>query len=312
MNERRPVVLDVDTGIDDAWALYYALTSPTLEVLGITTGFGNAEVEVTTRNTLLMVDLLGRDVPVYAGAARPLLRPWMGPVPEYHGDNGLGNVSLPEPKSHARSRDASAYLRDVIRERPGQVTLITVARLTNLARALLYDPDLAALIPRVVMMGGAAFVPGNITATAEANIWGDPEAADIVFQSGIPITMIGLDVTMQARLTQDDLNLWSHSDPHATLLKRATAFYIRAYERDDATIRGWCPIHDPLAVAVAEDPTLVTTVRYPVRVETRGHLTDGMTVVDGRRPDSAQGADVAVAVDADRFLTQFRARLLQP
>lgn len=307
---RSKIVLDVDTGIDDAWALYYALRSPGLDVLGITTIFGNADLDTTTENTLLMLDLLNAPIPVYRGADRPLLRDWDGPVPAYHGHNGLGDAHRGTPSRQHEPLDAAHYLRDVVRQHPHQVTLVTVARLTNVARALLYDPVIAQMIPRIVMMGGAAFVPGNVTAVAEANIWGDPEAADLVFRSGIPITMVGLDVTMQARLTRADLAGWRSNAPYAALLKEATEFYIRAYERDDPALRGSCPLHDPLAVAVAEDPSLVSTTPYPVRVESHGQFTDGMTVVDGRMPGAPGSIDVARKLDQERFLARFRERLL--
>lgn len=308
---RRPIVLDVDTGIDDAWALVYAANSPRLDLLGVTTVFGNADLNTTTHNTLAVLELVGSRSPVYRGAHRPLMRDWMGPVPQYHGHNGLGDAPLPTVSRQAERIDAARFIVEAVRSHPHSLTIVTVARLTNVARALLYDPGLAPLIERVVMMGGAAFVPGNVTAVAEANIWGDPEAADIVFHSGVPVTMVGLDVTMQARLTRRDLTRLDPGLRYAELLTHATEFYIRAYERDDPNIDGWCPLHDPLAVAVAEDPSLVKVERFPVRVEARGQWTDGMTVVDARTRTGgsvAAGADVAVELDADRFLTVFRER----
>ncbi|MDA8204983.1 MAG: nucleoside hydrolase [Thermaerobacter sp.] len=305
----RPVILDVDTGIDDAWALVYAAHSPNLELLGVTTVFGNADLETTTRNTLCMLDLLGANTPVYQGADRPLLREWAGPVPRYHGDNGLGNATLPPVSRQAESQHAAQFIREQVRSRAGQITLVTVARLTNLARALLYEPGLAALIDRVVMMGGAAFCAGNVTAVAEANIWGDPEAADIVFRSGVPITMVGLDVTMQARLRREDLNRLDPALPYAKVLQDASEYYIRAYEQDSPGIHGWCPLHDPLAVAVADDPSLVGTETFPVRVETQGQRTDGMTIVDRRDGCAGTGAEVALTLDIERFLSVFRARV---
>lgn len=307
--DRKKIILDVDTGIDDAWALYYALTSPKLEILGITTVFGNADLETTTRNTLIITELLGSDVPVYPGAERPLIRPWTGPVPAFHGVNGLGDTPLPAPNRRPESTDASDYLRAMIRRHAGDLTLVTVARLTNLARCFIAEPSLAASLAEVVVMGGAAFVPGNVTATAEANIWGDPEAAQVVFQSGVPITLVGLDVTLQARLRTDDLESWRDSGPLARILKEATRFYIAAYQKDDPENDGWCPLHDPLAVAVAEDHSLVETSRYPVMIETRGQWTDGMTVVDGRQKGA--GARVALGLDSTRFVDTFKSRLLR-
>lgn len=306
--QARPVILDVDTGIDDAWALAYAAASPRLDILGITTVFGNADLDTTTRNTLLMLELLTRDIPVYRGASRPLIREWTGPVPAFHGHNGLGDAPLPPVTRTAAKTDAAAFMAETIAQRPGEVTLVMVARLTNLARALLAHPDLSEKIDRVVMMGGAAFCPGNVTAVAEANIWGDPEAADIVFQSGVPITMVGLDVTMKAQLTRRDVDGWQAHQAWAEILRQATRYYIDAYQTEASAPTESCPLHDPLAVAVAEDPTLITTARYPVRVETRGLLTDGMTVVDARDP-AQSGATVALDLDTVRFLSRFKARL---
>lgn len=309
LDTRRAAVLDVDTGIDDAWALVYAVRSPILHVMGVTTVFGNANLDTTTRNTLSVLDLLGSDVPVFRGSERPLLREGAEPVPEYHGSNGLGDAAVPPPLRAEEPQEAAQFLVDAVRSHPHALTIITVARLTNLARALLYDPEIASLADRVVMMGGAAFCPGNVTPVAEANIWGDPEAADIVFQSGIPITMVGLDVTMQARLTRQDLERLDPAHSYTALLRHATEFYIQAYERDDPTVKGWCPLHDPLAVAVAEDPSLVTTRRFPVRVESRGQFTDGMTVVDARSSVGSVGAEVAVDLDRLRFMQTFYARV---
>jgi inosine-uridine nucleoside N-ribohydrolase len=306
---RQRIVLDVDTGIDDAWALIYALRSPCFEVLGITTVFGNADIDTTTRNTLIMTDLLQSPVPVFRGSAAPLCRGWDGPVPRYHGYNGLGDAPLPTTARHAESLEAVSFLHQVVRQFPHQVTLVTLARLTNVARLLLFDPATVGLIRRLVIMGGAAFVPGNVTPVAEANIWGDPEAADLVMHSGIPMTMVGLDVTHQARLSREDLSRLDPALAYASIMREATEFYIHAYETDNSAFEGWCPIHDPLAVAVAEDPTLVTTRRYPVRVESQGRFTTGMTVVDARNATQSVGVDVAVSLDAEEFLRRFRPRV---
>lgn len=305
----RPIILDVDTGIDDAWAIAYALNSPTLDVLGITTGYGNADVETTTHNTLLMVQLLGRDTPVYRGAERPLVRPWDGPVPSIHGQNGMGDVILPALTRHAERLEAAQFILDAVQTSTKKVTLVAVARLTNVARVLLYDPTIKTRIDRIILMGGAAFCPGNVSAVAEANIWGDPEAADLVFQSGIPITMVGLDVTMKTRLTRRDLEHLDPSLPVSSILKEATNFYINAYQHGDASIDEWCPLHDPLAVAVAEEPSLIHTHPYSVRVETKGEWTDGMTVVDARQDNPTSPIEVAIAVDSEAFLQKFRQRL---
>lgn len=304
-----PVILDVDTGIDDAWALVYALRSSTLDVVGITTGFGNADLDTTTRNTLAITELLGSSVPVYRGSDRPLLRSWSGPVVRYHGVNGLGDALVPQPRTNAQSQDAASFIRDAVHRAPGQITIITLARLTNLARAILYDPSISNLAKGIVMMGGSAFSPGNVTPVAEANVWGDPEACDIVFRSGLDITMVGLDVTMQAQLRRTHLAALDPTRPYAALLQQATEFYIHAYEKDNPEIQGWCPIHDPLAVAVVEDPSIVRLKRFPVQVETHGQHTDGMTVVDGRVQHHREGIQVALDLDRRRFLQMFCERV---
>ena len=309
--DRIPVILDVDTGIDDAMAIWYALASPRLDVRGITSCFGNGGIEVTTRNTLLAVELSGRSVPVYQGAAHPLASGVVGTAEAFHGANGLGEAALPAVRGRAAPESAAEYLASALA--PGGVVLVATARLTNLALALALHPELAEQIQRVVVMGGAAFCPGNVTAVAEANIWGDPEAADLVFQSGVPITMVGLDVTHQACLADRHMRA-SAPDPdraYAEVLATATEFYMRAYNPGVPAGNRTCPLHDPLAVAVAEDPALVTTRPYEVRVSLQDPVTRGMTVVDARgsAPAPTHPVDVAVAVDAARFVQEFCRRL---
>lgn len=305
MNGKQKVILDVDTGVDDALALLAAVLSDKLDVIGITTSFGNVDVETATRNTLAVLEYAGRtDVPVFAGAEQPLLREWQGPVPWIHGDNGLGDADLPPLRTMPQDESATSFIHRTVSAYPGEVVVIPVARMTNLAKVVQYDPTIADKIKRIVMMGGAAFCPGNVTPTAEANIWGDPEAGHIVFQCGAPITMVGLDVTMQARLTTRHLDTLRET-PYAHFLKQAVSFYIGAYERTQAQDDGdrWCALHDPLAVAMVEDPTLCETRDYYVDVETHGLLTAGTTVVDARAvPEHRPNASVCVKIDTDRFL----------
>ncbi len=309
--DRIPVILDVDTGIDDAMAIWYALASPRLDVRAITSCFGNGGIEATTRNTLLAVELSGRSVPVYQGAAHPLASGVVDTAEAFHGANGLGEAVLPAVHGHAEAEPAAEYLASALAG--GGTTLVATARLTNLALALALHPELAQRIPRVVVMGGAAFCPGNVTPVAEANIWGDPEAADLVFQSGIPVTMVGLDVTHQACLTDQHLRARA-PDPeraYADVLATATEYYMRAYNPGAPAGDRTCPLHDPLAVAVAEDPTIVTTSPYAVRVALQDSLTRGMTVVDAREraPAPTHPVDVALTVDAPRFVHEFCRRL---
>lgn len=305
----KKIILDVDTGIDDALAILYALKSPRLEVLGITTCFGNVDVDRATENTLALVQLLDHTVPVYRGSEAPVARKWTGPAPWIHGENGLGDAPLPQLRMRSESMDAVTFMKEAIHANPGEITIIPVARMTNLARAMVDDPDLGAQIKEVVFMGGAAFCPGNVTPVAEANIWGDPEAAKLVFQSGVPLSMVGLDVTLKARLFLSEVEQIPDDLPYGSLLKQALRFYIQAYEGEGVE-DAWCPLHDPMAVAMVEHPEWFEAPLYPVDVETDGRITDGMTVVDART-NAAPEANVHVCIDvlADDFMHAMKARM---
>lgn len=311
--EAAKIILDVDTGIDDALALLYALKSDRLQVEGITTGFGNVSAELATRNTLAVVELAGMQdkVPVVMGASAPLFREWDGPVPWIHGENGLGNYPLPEPKQMPLEEFAPDFLIRKIHEQPGELMLVFVGRLTNLALALAKDPSIAGKVKQLVLMGGALRVPGNVTPVSEANIWGDPEAAHRVFESGMPITMVGLDVTMKAVLTDEDVRKFKEmaageeKQPLVRFVDGILQFYFQGYEKYNG-ISGMIPLHDPLAAAVAEDASLVATERHYIRIETKGRLSAGATLADMRkiRPKETN-ASVCVRVDRDRFVARF-------
>jgi purine nucleosidase len=307
------IILDVDTGIDDALAILYALKSENIRVEGITTVFGNVSVELATRNTLAVLELAGMkdQVPVAMGASAPLFREWDGPVPWIHGENGLGNYQLPEPAQKPLDEFAPDFLIRKVHEQPGELTLVFVGRLTNLAIALAKDPSIAHKVKQLVLMGGALRVPGNVTPVSEANIWGDPEAAHRVFESGMPITMVGLDVTMKALLTDADVLKFremaagEEKQPLVRFVDGILQFYFQGYEKHNG-ISGMIPLHDPLAVAVAEEPSLVTTERHYIRIETKGRLSLGATLADLRkiRPRESN-ASVCVDVDRDRFVERF-------
>jgi purine nucleosidase len=308
----KPVILDVDTGIDDALAIAYALRSPELDVIGITTTYGNVDLSATTRNTLQMLELCGRTgIPVYAGAARSLMNPYVKEASIVHGENGFGGVELPLPKKTPQPEHAVDFLIRMAHERPGEITLIPVGPLTNLAMALAQDPTIAKLFAQVVIMGGAVTAPGNVTPAAEANIWSDPEAARVVFNSGANLCLVGLDVTMKTLLTPAMLErMGASSDRACQILAQATRHYMRAYQGFYPGLPG-CAMHDPLAVAVAADPSLVGTRRLHVDVECAGVITRGQTLGDlrgagaGREPN----VDVCTGVDAPRFLASLLERL---
>ena len=288
-----PILLDCDPGHDDAIALLLALASPELELLGVTTVAGNQTLEKTTANAIRVLEFVGRgDVPVAAGAERPLVRdPFVAAY--VHGDSGLDGPALPQPQSKPVDQDAVAFLGD----RASGATLVATGPLTNVARLLATRPERP---DRIVLMGGS-IAEGNVTPAAEFNIWADPEAADAVFASGLDVTMIGLDVTHKALLTPPYAErLRAAGDTGrmvAELVDFFAQFHKKTYGFDGA------PIHDAVAVAYAFQPELVETVERNVEIETVSDLCRGRTVVDlWRRTENEPNAHVGVGIDAEAFL----------
>lgn len=293
----RRLILDCDPGHDDALAITLALARPELDVLGITTVGGNSPVANTTRNALRVLALLGRpDVPVAAGAARPLVRePWV-PV-EFHGESGLDGADLPEPVSAARPEGALVMASTLLEQAGSPVTLVATGPLTNIALLVRARPDLHSRIERVCLMGGS-LSEGNTTASAEYNIWQDPEAAAVVFGAGIPVSMMGLDVTHRALLLGPDVTrLEAVGTPAAAVFADLLRFFAVYHRRR----YGWdgSPIHDAVAVAHLAVPGLVTTRLLRVDIETAGALTRGRTVADPERLQRLP-ANVEAGVDIDR------------
>ncbi len=307
------MILDVDTGIDDSIALLLALKSEDVRLLGITTVFGNVSVEQATENTLQVANLAGRsDVPVLMGADRPLLGEWDGPVVHIHGPNGVGGYSFPATDRKPGKERAADFIVRTVNEHPHELTLVFVGRLTNLAHALAKDPGIASRVKRLVLMGGALRAPGNVTPVSEANIWGDPEAARRVFESGMPITMVGLDVTMAVKLNESHIErvvreMAPGGERQAAFIEHILRFYFSAYERENGIYGS--PAHDPLAVAVAIDPSFVETEEHDIRIETKGTVSYGATLSDMRGTPKRTNASVCVAVDTERF-TEYLLRVL--
>ena len=301
MAARIPVILDCDPGHDDALAITLALARPELDVLAITTVAGNAPLEATTRNALRVLTLLERtDVPVAAGAGRPLLRP-LYVAANVHGASGLDGADLPEPVVAARPEHAIELIRRLIGASNVPVTLIPTGPLTNIALLVRTYPGLLARVDRICLMGGA-IGEGNTTASAEFNIWADPEAAAIVFGAGRPVTMIGLDVTHQAIVTSADAQRMAAL---GTRTGRVFADLLEFFGRFHRERYGWdgSPIHDAVAVAHVAVPGLVETEACRVDVETDGELTRGRTVVDRRRiSGDPPNAEVGLAIDRLRFV----------
>jgi inosine-uridine nucleoside N-ribohydrolase len=291
-----PVLIDCDPGHDDAIALLLALASPELELLGVTTVAGNQTLEKTTANAIRVLEFAGRaDIPVAAGADGPLVRE-PSVAANVHGETGLDGPDLPPPQSTPVNRHAADFLADKIREAGGGVTLIPVGPLTNVALMLALHPD--ARPERIVLMGGA-IAEGNVTPAAEFNIWCDPEAAERVFNSGIDVTMIGLDVTHKALFTQ------AHIGRLTGRVGKMVTELLRFYGKFHKEIYGFdgSPIHDAVAVAHVVSADLVDTMERNVEIDIDSTLCRGRTVVDlWRRTERSPNAHVGVEIDADGFL----------
>ena len=270
------VIIDTDPGVDDALALLLAMRSPELKIEGITAVAGNVPLELTLPNALRMVEIAGRtDIPVAAGAKGPLLRRLVTAT-YAHGENGLGGAAFPEPKSKPVAEPAAEFIRKTIHKYPGEITLLTIGPLTNLAAALNSDAELARMIRSVVMMGGS-LSGGNITPAAEFNIYVDPEAARIVFQSGIPVTMVGLDVTRRTSLTDDHVRALEAARNPVSQAAATIARNAINHNRERGFLVG-PNMHDSLAIAGFLDPSILQFQDYYVDVETSGELTAGETL----------------------------------
>lgn len=314
MQERQKIILDVDTGIDDALAMAYAIRSPELVVLGITTCFGNVTVHEAVRNTMLVLEQLDAEhIPVFIGADNPLFRPTLkGKAVSIHGEDGLGDTGLPEPQGRPSGQSAASFIVEQARKYPNEVIVVAVGTMTNLAMAMMQDPEAMHLLKRVVIMGGAVTVPGNVTPQAEANMYADPEAAEFLFRSGLPVTMVGLDVTLQTLLPRTEIATWRERGTKlGHFLANITEFYIDAYSQLYPGIRG-CALHDPLAVGVVIDTTFVKTQSLHVQVDCEGLYSVRRTIADRRsKPDYPPNVDVCLEVDADRFLNHFLERVCE-
>lgn len=330
-----PLLLDVDTGIDDSLALLYACASPEAEIVAVTCLAGNVDARQVAANTLAVLELAGRgDVEVALGRERPLVRSLVT-TPETHGPRGLGHAVLPSARRALSDRRAMDLIVAEARRRPGEITLVALGPMTNLAMAVLGEPELPRLLRRLVFMGGAYRSPGNTAPTTEWNIRSDPEAAKVVFNAfeGAPQRplALGLDATERGKFTPEHMvrlarragsrpsdpgpaggdTMETHSvasNPVVRFIADALRFYMEFHSRFDGFYGAF--IHDPQAVAAALDPTLVRTEAVTVDVELGGHLTTGETVTDWRRTwGRPPNVDVAVELDAARFLERFIERV---
>jgi len=318
------VIIDTDPGIDDALALILAFASPELSVEAITTVAGNVEVEQAARNACAVLDLIDPHPrpPVAVGAGHPL-RKGLRTDLHYHGEDGLGELArfkdregrprYPEPQRRLAPQDAPALIADLVSSAPGEIVLICIGPLTNLALAIRAAPTKLAGVKEIVIMGGAIEVPGNVTPGAEFNIHVDPHAAEIAFTSGLPITLLPLDVTQQVILTRGQIEAVVRP-----IGNRVTQFVcdsterLFGHERERTGLAG-IPLHDPLAVGVVLDQSLVTRRPFHVEVETAGGPAQGVTIADRRRIEEEwkrpPNLQVCMEVDAGRFVGLFLERV---
>jgi inosine-uridine nucleoside N-ribohydrolase len=319
------VIYDTDPGVDDAMALYYALAHPQIELLGITTTFGNVTAAQATANALYLIQLAGRSVPVAHGAAAPLTKQ-LEPPPDYiHGADGLGNLpSRVAMRGRADARSAAQFIVDMARAHPGEITLVPVGPLTNTALALQLEPRLPQLLKRVVIMGGNIAAHGNVSPVAEANIWNDPHAADRVFTAGFDLTMVGLDVTYQVMIPLSLFESLAAYHQHAATdtLLHAVRFYAQFYGSRFAHISGFdgCYGHDVMAFMALTRPELFTTETGPTRVVTEG-VSQGHTIMKREAfmdypqlgwQASVPATTACMGVDVPAALAEFEHTLRRP
>ncbi len=315
------IILDTDPGIDDALALILTLKSRKLRLEAVTTVSGNVHVDKCTKNALRILELMGREeVPVAKGASKPLKRE-LRTAEHVHGKDGLGDSNLPEPKISTTDTDGADLIIERVAANPGDVILVPIGPLTNIALAIEREPNIVEMVKEIVLMGGAYGVTsygyGNVTPVAEFNIHTDPEAARIVFDSGIKITAIGLDVTTdpKALLTQRDFERIRLAETRAAeIVVRITE---KTFQEGYAVQRGMA-LHDPMAVSYVTSPDLFTVRRYRVDIETRGELTTGQTVTDRRVGMTEGGSEfekpnayVCTGVEGRKFIDLFIKKIVK-
>ncbi|CAJ1229044.1 nucleoside hydrolase [Levilactobacillus zymae] len=305
---KRKMILDLDTGIDDSLAIAYALGAPDVDLIGIMGSYGNVYVEDGAKNALKILELLGHtDIPVYVGESHSSTSDHfdrMQVSANIHGENGIGQVDLPDPKRPIEKESAVDFLIDAVHQYGKDLTLVPTGPMTNLAAALKKAPEIATEIGNVTFMGGALTVPGNVTFVAEANINQDAEAANAVLTSPLHSTMVGLDVTLRTLLTRKETQQWRDlGTKSGEKFADIVDYYIEAYRQFNDNLGG-CALHDPLAVGVALDPSFVQTLDLNMLVK-YGKEDYGRTIGDDNRLNEPTNVKVSVQVDTDRYLKTF-------
>ncbi|MBM6812858.1 nucleoside hydrolase [Limosilactobacillus reuteri] len=307
---KRKMILDLDTGVDDALAIAYALADPEVDLIGIVSSYGNNLLDVCAENSLKLLELLGHtDIPVFKGLPHSCTTEHfdvMQVSKDIHGDNGIGDVELPAPSRALEEQSGVDFYIEAAHKYGKDLIIIPTGPMTNLAAALKKDPEIADLIGNVTFMGGALTVEGNVTPVAEANINQDPKAADEVMKSNLSLTMVGLDVTLRTLLTKNETKQWRElGTASGKAFADITDFYIDAYYNLDIDKRG-CALHDPLAVGVGIDPSFVSTISLFMKVVYQEGPYYGRTIGDNAKlNDPNPNVKVAVNVDKERYLKAF-------
>lgn len=306
----KKIIIDTDPGIDDAMAILFAHLSSNIDIVGLTTIFGNVSVEQATNNALFLAELMGDDIPVAKGSPKPLVKS-IKQYPDFiHGKNGFGDIKLKSPKQKAIGHNAAEFIVEQLNQYPGEITLVPIGPLTNIALALEKDPGITEKVKEVVIMGGAATVNGNVNPAAEANILGDPHAADKVFTADWPLTMIGLDVTHKVVMTDSYLDqVHNHSGVLGQFLYQISRFYVDFH---NSIGKQGLYTHDPSTIAYLIQPALFKTVQGEIRVNTEG-VGMGQTIMNyGINPyfetpwSGIPKTNVCVEVDEERFLELYK------
>ncbi|KAM3355666.1 putative uridine nucleosidase 2 [Capsicum chinense] len=314
----KKIVIDTDPGIDDAMAIFVALQSPEVEVIGLTTIYGNVYTTLATRNALHLLEIVGRtDIPVAEGSHVTITKGTKLRIADFvHGADGLGNQNFPAPNGKPIEQNAAGFLVQQASLHPGKVTVVALGPLTNVALAIQSDPAFVKNIGQIVVLGGAFSVNGNVNPAAEANIFGDPDAADVVFTSGADVLAVGINVTHQVVLTDSDRDELAKSNgKFAKYLDKILGVYFD-YHHDAYSTKG-VYLHDPTALLAAVDPSLITYTEGVVRVQTIG-ITRGLTLFYNKQKRFAEVTEwsdkpsvkVAVTVDAPKVLKLVMERLI--
>jgi len=295
------IIIDTDPGIDDAMAIHMAFADTRLDVVGLTTIFGNVYVEQATRNALWLAEQAHYKCAVAGGASKPLVQDMNKPSFHVHGDEGFGSLTQIAPESKADTRPAHVFLSEICREHSGEIILCPVGPLTNIANLLDYDPDIIHHVKKLVIMGGAVFAPGNVTPFAEANTWNDPHAADKVFAADWEIDLIGLDVTANIRFAPDVFAQGRKNSPEiGGFIHEICDFYINFYEQ--IVGERVCLMHDPAAIMAITDPDIFEFKTVPLSVITEGEEVGRTMVASGTK---RRGVNVAVKADTDLAKQKF-------